>query len=370
MSLAGIRVPFWVCDDEGSGAVTDLPFPGARILVVDDQPANVRLLEKLLARWGYANVVSTTDSSRVVELVDRERPDLLLLDLAMPHPDGFEVMKLVSAVDAGRVPTPILVLTADISAAVKERALSGGASDFLTKPFEESEVRLRVQNLLTTRMLQVRLEQRVEERTHELEQARRETLERLALAGEFRDDETHEHAQRVGRTAALLAAQLGLAEQDVELIGRSAPLHDIGKLGVPDAILLKPGRLTAEEFAVMQGHTLIGAQILAGSVSAVLRSGEIIARSHHERWDGGGYPDGLSGRQIPVAGRLVALADVFDALTHERPYKAAWPPGQAADEIRRVAGQQFDPDVVSAFDELDRTLLLAPLADTPAGGAS
>jgi putative two-component system response regulator len=350
--------------------VTEVPYPDARMLVVDDQPANVRLLERLLLRWGYQNVVSTTDSSRVVGLVEQDRPDLLLLDLAMPHPDGFEVMRLLSDLVGRGVAVPILVLTADISTAVKQRALAGGASDFLTKPFDEPEVRLRVQNLLRTRMLQVKLEQRVEERTRELEQARRETLERLALAGEFRDDETHEHALRVGRTAQLLAARLDLAEQEVELIGRAAPLHDIGKLGVPDAILLKPGRLTADEFAVMKEHTLIGARILAGSVSAVLRSGEVIARSHHERWDGGGYPDGLSGEQIPLAGRLVAVADVFDALTHERPYKVAWPQDEAVAEIRRVAGEQFDPDVVRAFDQLDHTRLLAPLADIAASSTS
>jgi putative two-component system response regulator len=270
-----------------------------------------------------------------------------------------------------------VVLTADVSAATRQRALSGGASDFVTKPFDETEVRLRVQNLLRTRFLQLELEhhnalleQRVRERTHDLEYARRETLNRLALAGEYRDDETHEHAQRVGRTAALLADDLGLPDDEVDLIRRSAPLHDIGKVGVPDAILLKRGRLTADEFDLIKGHTLIGGRILAHSVSEVLQAGEVIARTHHERWDGGGYPVGLSGEAIPLHGRLVALADMFDALTHERPYKPAWPLDRAAAEIRRVAGQQLDPALVHSFERLDHGTLLAStgFADRVAGG--
>jgi putative two-component system response regulator len=210
----------------------------------------------------------------------------------------------------------------------------------------------------------------VRERTHDLEYARRETLNRLALAGEYRDDETHEHAQRVGRTAALLADDLGLPDDEVDLIRRSAPLHDIGKVGVPDAILLKRGRLTADEFDLIKGHTLIGGRILAHSVSEVLRAGEVIARTHHERWDGGGYPLGLSGEAIPLHGRLVALADMFDALTHERPYKPAWPLDRAAAEIRRVAGHQLDPAVVQSFERLDHSTLLAStgVTDRAAGG--
>jgi putative two-component system response regulator len=340
-------------------------FSEARILVVDDEPANVLLLERLLERWGYENVVSTTDSSQAVALAALEPVSLVLLDLAMPAPDGFEVMALLTKLPIGRA-VPIVVLTADISAATRKRALSSGASDFVTKPFDETEVRLRVQNLLRTRSLQlelerhnVLLEQRVRERTHDLEYARRETLNRLALAGEYRDDETHEHAQRVGRTAALLADDLGLPSEEVDLIRRSAPLHDIGKVGVPDAILLKRGRLTADEFDLIKGHTLIGGRILAHSVSQVLQAGEIIARTHHERWDGGGYPLGIAGEAIPLHGRLVALADMFDALTHKRPYKPAWPLDRAAAEIRRVAGQQLDPAVVRSFERLDHSMLVA-----------
>lgn len=349
-------------------AVTELPFSEARILVVDDEPANVRVLERFLSRWGYRNVVSTTDSSQVVALVEQQPPSLILLDLIMPPPDGFEVMKLLAEVHTGGASVPVLVLTADVSAAAKEQALTRGASDFLTKPFDRTEVRLRVRNLLRTQLLQLKLEhhndlleQRILERTRALEQARGETLFRLALAGEYRDDQTREHAQRVGRTAALLAAELGLADEMVQLIHRSAPLHDIGKLAVPDAILLKPGKLTGEEREVMKGHTLVGGQLLSGSTSAVLQCGEVITRTHHERWDGGGYPHGLAGDVIPLPGRLVAVADTFDALSHQRPYKHAWSLERAVEEIQRLAGSQLDPAVVQAFDRLDHSMLLGPI---------
>lgn len=354
---------------------TDCPFSDARIVVVDDEPANVLLLVRLLEQWGYDNFVSTTDSSQVVPLVAAEPAGLVLLDLVMPPPDGFEVMEQLSARSNGHASTPILALTADISTEMKERALSSGASDFLTKPFEATEVRLRVHNLLRARSFQLQLErqnelldQRMRERTYDLEHARKETLERLALAGEYRDDETHEHAQRVGRTAALLALELGRPRDEVQLIRRSAPLHDIGKLGISDAILLKPGRLTADEFKVMQGHTSIGARILGGSRSAVLQMGELIARTHHECWDGAGYPARLAAEAIPLPARLVALADVFDALTHDRPYKAAWPLEEAVAEIRRGAGSEFDPALMRPFDRLEHSALLAPLEDVdPAG---
>jgi response regulator RpfG family c-di-GMP phosphodiesterase len=348
--------------------VTDPPFSEARILVIDDEPANVLLLTRFLSRWGYENVVSTTDSSQVVALVEHQRPGLILLDLMMPHPDGFEVMKLLSELHTERTPVPVLVLTSDISAATKEQALSSGASDFLIKPFDRTEVRLRVQNLLRTQLLQRELEhhnelleQRVLERTRALEQAEAETLFRLALAAEYRDDQTQEHAQRVGRTAAMLAAQLRLGDETAELIYRSAPLHDIGKLAVPDTILLKPGTLTGDEREVMKTHTLVGARILAGSTSAVLQCAELLAQTHHERWDGDGYPYGLVGDAIPLPARLVAVADTFDALTHERPYKLAWSLERSVEEIRREAGSQLDPGVVQAFERLDHGVLLEPI---------
>jgi putative nucleotidyltransferase with HDIG domain len=202
------------------------------------------------------------------------------------------------------------------------------------------------------------LEMRVSVRTRELERARLELLSRLARAAEFRDDDTHEHTARVGCIAALLARELGLPEADVQRLRVAAPLHDVGKIGVPDAILLKPAKLTPSEWTVMQQHALIGADLLAGSASDVLEEAARIARSHHERWDGTGYPDRLAGDSIPLAARIVAVADVFDALTHDRPYKTAWPIEDAVAEICRQSGHHFDSAVVDAFRRLvDRELL-------------
>ena len=185
-----------------------------------------------------------------------------------------------------------------------------------------------------------------------------EAAQRLALACEFRDDDTNQHAQRVGRTAALLAAELGLPHEDVELIRHAAPLHDIGKIGIADSILLKPGRLRPDELAVMKTHTLIGCQILAGSRSRLLQVGEEIARTHHERWDGRGYPYGIAGEDIPIAGRVTAVADVFDALNFSRPYKDAWPLDAALAEMELAAGRQLDPELVALLRTLDHEALL------------
>jgi putative two-component system response regulator len=202
------------------------------------------------------------------------------------------------------------------------------------------------------------LEKTVRARTRELDAARIETLERLAFAAEFRDDETHQHTQRVGRLAALLAREIGLPNEQIAVIRHAATLHDIGKLGVSDSILLKQGKLTAEQRVRIQAHTTIGAKILSGSHSRVLRMGEEIALTHHERWDGWGYPNGLAGDAIPITGRLVAIADVFDALTHTRPYKEVWPLQAAVAEIQRLSGTYFDPRLVEAFVALDHELLL------------
>ena len=342
----------------------------ARILIVDDQLANVTLLERMLEQWGYQHVTVTTQSHDTPNLCATFNPDLLLLDLQMPKPDGFELMEILTPRILTAPRMPVLVLTADATTATRQRALSMGASDFLSKPLDPIEVRLRIANLLETRRLELEmleqnqlLEARVRERTTDLEHARLELLERLALAAEYRDDSTQEHAQRVGRTVAQLATAMGLGDADVEVLLRAAPLHDIGKIGVPDAILLKSSRLTDEEFAVMRSHTTIGAQILSGSEFAILQTAEKIAASHHERWDGGGYPRGLTGSDIPLAGRLVALADVFDALTHARPYKAAWPVEQAVEQIVSLRAAHFDPAVVDAFESLDHGALVAPIAE-------
>ncbi len=337
----------------------------AKVLVVDDHEGNVRLLESLLARWGCSKVTSTTDSSRAVALCEELDPDILLLDLQMPAPDGFAVMEMLRSRMEAEVPLPVLVLTADVSLEVKHRALEVGAGDFITKPFDPTEVRLRVGNLIKTRLLQQELqshnedlERRVRERTGDLNRAELEVLERLALAAEWRDDDTGEHTQRVGHTAGLLAEALVLPAPTVRLVRLAAPLHDVGKIGVPDEILLKPGKLTSEEFEVMKTHVTIGASILSRSQSPLLRLGEQITLSHHERWDGTGYPFGLAEEEIPIPGRIVAVADVFDALTHDRPYKEAWPVDEAVAEISRQSGRQFGPGVVEAFETLDHASLL------------
>jgi putative two-component system response regulator len=347
----------------------------ARVLVIDDEHANVRLLERLLHLWGFVDVVTTTVSAEVPELYRTSRPDILFLDLQMPDPNGFRLMELLADEIHGPTRLPVLVLTADITPDVKKRALGSGARDFLTKPFDPTEVELRLRNLLETRRLQLELqshnetlERRVLDRTRDLDMARLETLERLALAGEYRDDNTHEHAQRVGRSAARLAEALGRPAYEVELFRRAAPLHDIGKIGVPDAILLKPGKLDPGELEVMKSHARIGHQILSGSGSRVLRVSAEIALTHHERWDGCGYPAGIKGAEIPLCGRITAVADVFDALMHRRPYKEAWSLDAALAEIHDGSGRHFDPAVVDVFEASDPESLLAPIANGGANG--
>ncbi len=341
-----------------------------RILAVDDEESNLLLLRRILERDGYVDVQTTSDPTRVAVLFAQRRPDLVLLDMHMPVIDGFELMERLEPLVSQGSWVPFLVLTADATDETKRRALSVGARDFLTKPLDRIELLLRVRNLLQVKQLEDRLrehnahlEDEVAERTRDLDQARLEVLERLALAGEFRDDDTQKHAWRIGRTCGRLAVALGLADVDVELIARAAPLHDIGKIGIADRILLKAGKLSDEEFDVIKTHTTIGGEILAGSRSPLLHLAERIALAHHERWDGRGYPAGRSGEQIPLSARIVAVADVFDALTHERPYKQAWPVDEAVREIVSQAGRHFDPAVVDAFVTLDHRALLTPPAD-------
>jgi putative two-component system response regulator len=326
------------------------------ILIVDDEPANVAVIEAILRKNGFSNYTSTTDPRQTLQLIEQIDPDLLILDLMMPHMDGFEVMAAVEAVTPDSTYFPILVMTADATKETKRRALASGATDFLTKPVDAIEAILRVKILLQTRWLQrqitdqnVSLEETVRKRTVELEAARIEILERLSLVAEFRDDTTNEHTERVGEMAGLLARALGQSDEEVQLIRRAAPLHDIGKVYVADGILLKPERLSEEEFSTMKMHTEVGARILSGSQVPLLQLAEEIAISHHERWDGTGYPNGLKEDEIPLSGRILAVVDTFDALTHSRPYKQAWAFEDAFAEIKAQAGKHFDPDVVSAF---------------------
>lgn len=333
----------------------DTTLTTARILIVDDQPSNVLLLEGILQEEDYTAYKGITDSRQVLSVFLEYQPDLILLDLQMPYLNGFEVMKQLQACVRPGVFLPILVLTANITPEAKRQALDEGATDFLTKPFDQTEVVLRIRNLLRTRALHLQLhdqnlllEQKVRERTAALEETQIEILERLALAAEYRDDDTGEHTKRVGQMSAQIAQALGLPEPEVELIRRASPLHDVGKIAIPDSILLKPGKLTPEEFDIMRKHTALGAKMLSGGRFPLLQRAEEIALTHHERWNGTGHL-GLQGKAIPIAGRIVTVADVFDALISERPYKEAWPPTEAIEEIQRQSGRQFDPQVVDAF---------------------
>ncbi len=333
-----------------------------KILVVDDEETNVRLLARILQRAGFVNYQTLTDSRQVVAEFVQFRPDLVVLDLHMPEMDGFQVMEALAPLRSEDLLLPILILTADVSPEAKRRALGVGATDFLPKPFDTVEVMLRIRNLLEVRYLHSRLKQnnqvlevRVQERTRELEMSRYEVLERLALAAEFRDDTTGEHTRRVGRMAGVIATELGLSPSEVSLLQEASPLHDIGKIGISDQILLKRAPLTDAEREIMKSHTQIGARILSGSEFPLMQLAEQIAASHHEWWDGNGYPHNLAGDAIPLGARITALADVFDALTHERPYKTEWGWTKATSEVLSLAGTQFDPAVVAAFAAADKS---------------
>ncbi len=328
----------------------------ARILVIDDEEANLRLLRRILEREGYSQIIATADGSAVRGIVEEFDPHLVLLDLHMPPPDGFTILRALASRIAAPSLLTVLVLTGDASPEAKRTALTLGARDFLAKPFDATEAMLRIRNLLETKFLYNKLEDqnadleiRVKERTQELQHSQLEILERLARAAEIRDDETGRHTYRVGELSGAIARAMGLEDPFVALVSCAAPLHDVGKIGIPDAILLKPGRLTPEETALMQSHTVIGARILSGGSSEVMMMAERIALSHHERWDGDGYPNRMRNADIPLEARIVTVADCVDALAHNRPYRMAWPLPRVFDEIESCAGSHFDPAVVKAL---------------------
>ncbi len=341
----------------------------SKILIVDDQVANVQLLEQILKRAGYSHFRSVTDSRKALAVFSEYQPDLIATDLHMPHIDGLDLLKQLRArIPAGTF-VPVLVLTSNNSKETRQLALSLGAKDFLTKPFDIEETLLRIYNLLETRWLNVELqnysltlEERVSARTRDLELAQLEILQRLALAAEYRDDCTGRHAQRVGTLAAVLGRAIGLPAAQVELIRVSAPLHDVGKIGIPDGILLKPGKLTDAEYCQIKRHTEIGHLILSGSSFAILQMAERIALYHHERWDGNGYHR-LAGETIPIEARIVSVADVFDVITHDRPYKQAETSEIAIECLCEERGKQFDPSLVEAFCQLVVGGDLAKLAE-------
>ena len=331
----------------------------SRILIVDDEPANVLLLERLLEQLGYNNLESYSDATDALPRILNPNVDLVLLDIQMPQISGFDILDNIRDNKNENEFRPVMVLTADATPSTKRKALALGADDFLTKPFEAYEVALRVKNLLRTRLLYKEislendlLEQRVKERTRELEEIQLEIVDRLGLATEYRDDDTKAHTGRVGDMASQVASALNLPKKFVSLLRLAAPLHDIGKIGISDLILLKEGKLSEEEYETMKKHTEIGASILSGSKSEILQLAQEIAITHHERWDGRGYPNRISGEDIPLSGRIVSVVDVFDAFTHERSYKKAWPVEEALAEIQRNSGSQFDPRIVEALISL------------------
>jgi putative two-component system response regulator len=327
----------------------------SRIFVVDDEPANLRLMEKMLSKEGYLQTVLIADPREVLPLYRQQAPDLILLDINMPHLDGYEVLELLNGLN-DPTPAPVIMLTAQNGREHLLQALAGGARDFVTKPFDRAELVMRVRNLLEVHQAhrlvhnqKTVLEEMVHHRTQELNQSRLEVVRRLGRAAEYRDNETGLHIIRMSRYAALMAASLGWSDADCELLLHASPMHDIGKIGIPDHILLKPGKFEPDEWEVMKRHAQMGADILSDGDSVLMQLARDIALTHHEKWDGSGYPNGLAGTDIPQAGRIVAVADVFDALTSSRPYKKAWPVEDAVRLLQEQSGRHFDPEIISHF---------------------
>lgn len=331
----------------------------ARILVVDDDASNVELVARILEPEGYRHVARMTDPEAAAALCTEQPPDLVLLDLRMPGMDGLQVIETLRDGLPPQDFPAVIVLTSDDSRQAKQQALARGAFDFIAKPLSPYEVRLRVGNAIDHRLLQrtlvfqnEELERLIQVRTDELEDARVQILGRLAIAAEYHDPETALHTRRVGEMSARIAGEIGWPPGQIELLRRAAPLHDVGKIGVSVDLLRKSGPLSAEEFEHIKLHTTIGARILSGSRIGLLDMATDIAHCHHEHWDGGGYPRGLAGEAIPPAARIVSVADVFDSLTHVRPYKKAWSVFDALKTIEAGSGSKFDPTMVEAFLEV------------------
>lgn len=325
------------------------------VLIIDDSDINLTLIKALVLKLGECTPVLFDNPLRALDWCREHVPDLVIVDYMMPDMDG---LKFISAFRAlhGRNEIPVLMVTANDQKEVRYEALLGGANDFLTKPIDRVEFSARSRNMLSLRMGQKFLADRaahldalVSEQTQEIRNREQELIFRMSRAAEFRDPETGAHIQRMAYYSQIIAKGLGLDEKIQKLILEAAPMHDVGKIGIPDYILLKPGKLTFEEFEVMKGHAKLGHELLKGSGSETLRAGAEIAISHHEKYDGSGYPFALVGTKIPLFGRIVAVADVFDALTSERPYKKAWPLADARKFLEDGRGAHFDPMCVESF---------------------
>ena len=315
-----------------------------RILIVDDEPANLKVMREVLGnqyRMSFAK-----SGAAALALLEKEQPKLILLDIMMPDMNGFEVCEILKSTPA-LSHIPIIFVTALGDESDEFKGFELGAVDYITKPISPAIVRARVKTHLSL----VQAEQ--------LKQAHVDLVHRLGRAAEYKDTDTGEHIARMSQYSKLLALEFGMGEQQAELLRQAAPMHDVGKIGISDAILLKPGRLTPDEFAHMKQHAAIGAQILANSSSPLLQLAHKLAIEHHEKWDGSGYPNGLKGEQISVEGRIVAIADVFDALTSKRPYKEAWGVEEALEHMQAQAGKHFDPHLINLFvNKLDAIIAI------------
>lgn len=334
------------------------------VLVIDDQATSRAILSQVIARTDDSvEVREFSSAGSALEWARNGPADLVLVDVEMPELDGIEFIRRLRTIER-HSQVPIVTVSAHASLKNRLMALEAGATEFLSKPVDLRECGLRCRNLLSLRRHHMQVEHRssllsrmVDDATAEVEDRERETLMRLAKAGEFRDEETGNHVLRMARYSALIAREAGMNAQYVELIERAAPLHDIGKIGIPDGVLLKPGKLDADEWAIMKQHATIGYEILAGSKSKFMCMGADIALGHHEKFDGSGYPNGLAGHDIPLASRIVAIADVYDALTSSRPYKQPWPAEKALGHIAQSAGTHFDPVLVSLFQSIRSEVL-------------
>lgn len=347
--------------------------PKATVMIVDDEPVNIKVVQKYLERAGYDRFINTSESREAIELIRDACPDIILLDIMMPHINGLEILEVMRG-DIKLQHVPVLILTAATDDEIRFRALEMGATDFLNKPVQAAELIPRIRNALIVKAhhdnlakYSAQLEHEVRMRTAELAQSREEIIRVLACAAEYRDRETGNHVLRVGRYAGIIARELGFDRNRAELIGQAAILHDAGKIGISDSILLKPGKLTDEENQEVKNHCEYGMNILLGKPthahiplqglagmkrlceSPILRVAATVAISHHERWDGTGYPLGLAGERIPIEGRITAVADVFDALSSRRPYKGPLPLDECFDVLEQGRGTHFDPQVLDAF---------------------
>jgi len=326
----------------------------ATLLVVDDIPSNISVLLTILKEVGFKTLVSTGGEDAIAK-AEYACPDLILLDVMMPDLDGFETCKILKSKSSTK-DIPIIFMTALTYTADKIKGFKLGAADYITKPFQHEEVLARIDTHLSLRNLQTQvknqniiLEQEVKQRTQELDQTRLQLIGSLGRAAEFRDNETGLHVIRMSQCSAYLAKAAGLSEKECNLLRNASPMHDIGKIGIPDNILLKPGRLNEHEWEIMKTHTIIGEKILSGNDSELLQTAATLARSHHERWDGSGYPDGLKGEEIPMFSRITTLCDVFDALLSKRPYKGSWSVEDTINYIALQRNKHFDPYLTDTF---------------------